>query len=75
MCSRPNASSTHVRRRANEVMTVISHLVNDGTTICATIHSPSQFTFSLFDRLLMLVRGEVVYFGKASECYLHAVQS
>eukprot|EP00798_Chlamydomonas_sp_ICE-L_P008104 gene8104-1350_t len=39
---------------ANEVMTVVKQLVQDGTTICATIHSPSQFTFSLFDRLLML---------------------
>ena len=29
----------------------------------ATIHSPTAYAFSLFDRLMMLVRGEVVYFG------------
>ena len=27
---------------ANEVMTVVKALLEDGTTICATIHSPSQ---------------------------------
>jgi hypothetical protein len=29
----------------------------------ATIHAPSQFTFSLFDRLAIVVRGRTVYFG------------
>lgn len=48
---------------SNEVMTVVKHLVGDGTTICATIHSPTAYSFSLFDRLLMLVRGRTVYFG------------
>ena len=27
---------------SNEVMTVVKALLEDGTTICATIHSPSQ---------------------------------
>jgi len=27
---------------ANEVMTVVRALLEDGTTICATIHSPTQ---------------------------------
>ncbi len=44
-------------------MTVVKQLVHDGTTICATIHSPSSYTFSLFDRLVMLLRGRVVYCG------------
>ena len=44
-------------------MTVVRALLQDGTTICATIHSPSQYCFSLFDSLIMLVRGRVVYFG------------
>jgi ATP-binding cassette, subfamily G (WHITE), member 2 len=48
---------------ANEVMTVVKSLVSDGITICATIHSPSPYCFSLFDRLLVLVRGETVYHG------------
>lgn len=52
---------------SNEVMTVVKTLVDDGTTICATIHSPTSYCFNLFDRLLMLVRGEVVYFGGVKE--------
>lgn len=31
--------------------------------MCATIHSPTPYTFNLFDRLLLLLRGRVVYFG------------
>ena len=32
-------------------------------TVCATIHSPSPQTFALFDRLIILLRGRIVYFG------------
>ena len=31
--------------------------------VCATIHSPTPYCFNLFDRLLLLLRGRVVYFG------------
>lgn len=48
---------------ANEVMRVVKSLASSGITILATIHSPSQYTFSLFDRLLIIVRGRTVYFG------------
>ena len=48
---------------SNETMTVVKSLVKEGVTICATIHSPSPYTFALFDRLLVLVRGECVYHG------------
>ena len=33
-------------------MTVVKSLVQEGVTMCATIHSPSPYTFALFDRLL-----------------------
>ncbi|GLC39039.1 hypothetical protein PLESTB_001286600 [Pleodorina starrii] len=48
---------------ANEVMKVVSGLVADGTTITATIHSPTAAIFALFDRVMLLVRGQLVYFG------------
>ncbi len=48
---------------ANEVMKVVAGLKDDGTTIAATIHSPTAATFALFDRVMMLVRGQLVYFG------------
>ncbi len=47
-------------------MTVVKSLTKDGTTIVATIHSPTAYAFGLFDSLMMLVRGRVVYFGDIS---------
>ena len=35
----------------------------EGITICATIHCPSSETFRLFDRVLLLQHGAVVYHG------------
>ena len=44
-------------------MTVVKSLAQFGITICATIHSPTPYCFGLFDRMMLLLRGEVVYFG------------
>ena len=60
---------------SNEVMTVVKSLVEHGITVCATIHSPTPYCFSLFDRLLLLLRGQVVYFGAAGSSavdYFHS---
>ena len=35
-----------------------------GITICSTIHSPTPYCFRLFDRMMILLRGQVVYFGE-----------
>lgn len=48
---------------ANEVITLVKGLVSEGVTIVATIHSPTAYAFSLFDSMMMLVRGRLVYFG------------
>lgn len=48
---------------ASEVMEVVKGLVTSGITIAATIHSPTPRTFELFDRVLILQRGRIVYFG------------
>ncbi|CAL8464553.1 g4088 [Coccomyxa elongata] len=48
---------------SNEVMTVVKQLVKSGITVCATIHSPTPYAFRLFDRMMLLLRGRVVYFG------------
>ncbi|KAL4431462.1 hypothetical protein ABPG75_006718 [Micractinium tetrahymenae] len=48
---------------ANEVMTVVKSLATMGITVCATIHSPTPYCFNLFDRMLLLLRGQVAYFG------------
>ena len=49
---------------ANEVMQTVRELLGGGITVCATIHSPTSYAFGLFDSLMMLTRGKVVYFGK-----------
>ena len=43
-----------------------------GRTICATIHSPTSFAFNLFDELLMLKKGEVIYSGPLGNDAAHA---
>ena len=48
---------------AHEVMSVVKTLVSEGITIVATIHCPPPHTFRLFDRVLMLQHGSLVYFG------------
>ena len=50
---------------ANEVMTLVRGFADRGTSVCATIHSPSASTFKLFHSVMVLLRGGVVYFGPA----------
>lgn len=38
--------------------------VKDGISICATIHCPPAQTFQRFDRIFLLQRGRVVFFGQ-----------
>lgn len=38
-----------------------------GKTIVTTIHQPSSRLFHRFDKLVVLSRGSLLYFGKASE--------
>jgi len=57
----------------------VKGLASNGITVCATIHSPTPYCFGLFDRVLLLLRGNVVYFGANGELswlvlhVLHAV--
>ena len=44
-------------------MHVTRGLARGGMTVVATIHCPPPHTFALFDRLLVLQRGRVAYFG------------
>ncbi len=50
-----------------QVMSIVKSLANMGITIVATVHSPTPYCFSLFDRLLLLLRGQVAYFGPNGE--------
>mmetsp|Transcript_26529 Transcript_26529/g.61927 ORF Transcript_26529/g.61927 Transcript_26529/m.61927 type:complete len:626 (+) Transcript_26529:107-1984(+) len=47
-----------------DVCQILKTLANNGVTIMTTIHSPTSEAFRLFDNLLLLVKGQVCYFGK-----------
>lgn len=58
---------------ANEVVAILRRLaVEGGRTICATIHSPTSYAFNLFDSLLMLKQGQVIYDGPLEGDAQHA---
>ncbi len=52
---------------AYEVMSAVRNIANQNRTIVSTIHQPSTLTFGLFDKLLLLGEGRVVYFGPSKE--------
>ncbi|KAL9139198.1 ABC transporter [Amphidinium carterae] len=46
-----------------DVCQILKNLAKTGVTIMTTIHSPTTEAFRLFDNLLLLVKGQVCYFG------------
>jgi len=52
-----------------ELLTGIA-VANNLATIC-TIHQPSSYVFQQFDRLLVLAKGRVCFFGKAENALAH----
>ncbi|EFN51554.1 hypothetical protein CHLNCDRAFT_14864, partial [Chlorella variabilis] len=48
---------------AHSVVSALRELALDGIAVCGTVHSTSPDTFALFDRMLVLQKGRVVYFG------------
>ncbi|CAD7940508.1 unnamed protein product [Amoebophrya sp. A25] len=49
---------------ANEVVLLLKALASEGRTIVCTIHSPTAFAFSLFDDLVMMRDGKLLYAGE-----------
>lgn len=52
---------------AYEVMAAVRNLANQNRTVICTIHQPSPMTYFLFDKLLLLAEGRVIYFGPARD--------
>jgi ABC-type multidrug transport system ATPase subunit len=48
-------------------MSTVRSLADQARTILCTIHQPSPATYALFNTLLLLSAGRVLYFGPASE--------
>eukprot|EP00123_Amoebidium_parasiticum_P016521 comp23474_c1_seq1/m.39234 comp23474_c1_seq1/g.39234 ORF comp23474_c1_seq1/g.39234 comp23474_c1_seq1/m.39234 type:complete len:630 (-) comp23474_c1_seq1:172-2061(-) len=49
------------------VMNFVRQLADNGRAVITTIHQPRTTVYDLFDKLLLLSRGEPVYYGPASE--------
>ncbi|KYR01479.1 ABC transporter G family protein [Tieghemostelium lacteum] len=49
---------------ALKVMNCVKRIADSGRTIICTIHQPSQEIFEKFDQLLVLDKGQTIYFGE-----------
>lgn len=48
-------------------MQFLNKIAKSGRTIVSTIHQPSSEIFEQFDRLLIMVQGNIVYQGQAKD--------
>ena len=51
---------------ATSVIETLRALAESGRTVVSTIHQPNSDIFEIFDRLMLLARGKIIYFNKAS---------
>jgi len=57
------------------MMRTFREMVNENRTVVATVHQPSAQVFELFDTLLLLSKGQVIYHGPASQAVNYFIQS
>ena len=57
--------------QAEKVMETLKQLVDDGHTVICSIHQPRSSVFAMFDDLMLLSGGNVVYSGPASQAISH----
>ncbi|PKA52291.1 ABC transporter G family member 22 [Apostasia shenzhenica] len=56
---------------ALRIVQVLHDIAEAGKTVVTTIHQPSSRLFHKFDKLILLGRGSLLYFGKASEAMVY----
>ncbi|KAJ3702418.1 hypothetical protein LUZ61_006123 [Rhynchospora tenuis] len=52
---------------ALRIVQVLHYIAEAGKTVVTTIHQPSSRLFHKFDKLILLGKGSLLYYGKASE--------
>ncbi|KAK1257521.1 ABC transporter G family member 22 [Acorus gramineus] len=52
---------------ALRIIQMLHDIAESGKTVATTIHQPSSRLFHKFDKLILLGKGSLLYFGKASE--------
>lgn len=57
--------------QATQVVETLRKLADSGKTVVSVIHQPSQHTFQLFDDLLLISEGRLMYFGEVSKVRGH----
>uniref|UniRef100_A0A1D1YL65 ABC transporter G family member 22 n=1 Tax=Anthurium amnicola TaxID=1678845 RepID=A0A1D1YL65_9ARAE len=56
---------------ALRIVQMLQDIAEAGKTVITTIHQPSSRMFHKFDKLILLGRGSLLYFGKASEVMVY----
>eukprot|EP00741_Cyanophora_paradoxa_P002580 tig00000605_g2503.t1 len=56
---------------ATSIMETLKGLAASGRTIAATLHQPSSEIFHMFDDLMIMAHGRILYFGPAAESVPH----
>ncbi|GMH26573.1 hypothetical protein Nepgr_028416 [Nepenthes gracilis] len=56
---------------ALRIIQILQDIAQDGKTVITTIHQPSSRLFHKFDKLILLGKGSLLYYGKASEAMLY----
>lgn len=52
---------------ASRIISTLQNLANGGRTVISTIHQPSSRVYHMFDKIILLSGGHVLYYGQASE--------
>lgn len=56
---------------ALSIGTTLKRMAKQGRTVVCTIHSPSRSVFALFDRVLLMSKGQIAYLGDSSPMLPH----
>ncbi|OVA16224.1 ABC transporter-like [Macleaya cordata] len=56
---------------ALKIVQMLHDIAEAGKTVVTTIHQPSSRLFHKFDKLILLGKGSLLYFGKASEAMVY----
>jgi len=52
---------------ATSVVEVLKTMAEQGWTVISTIHQPNSDIFNMFDKLMLMAQGKVIYFNKADK--------
>jgi len=56
---------------AEIIVKILQNQARKGKIVVSTIHQPSSSTYALFNNLILMQEGRIIYQGKAQEANLH----